>query len=100
MYSKHVVCNYSLTCIIASTILLDLYQVFSDVQFEVQFGFHIKHSTTLLLLMEWTLISIDDSLLLLLIVCSVIDFVEAFNSVCHQRLLLKLEAFGVHGSTL
>ena len=98
MYSKHVVCNYSLTRIIASTILLDLYQLLSD----VQFGFHIKRSTTLLLLSavndwEWTLISIDDSLL---IVCSVIDFAKTFDSACHQRLLLKLEAFGVHGSTL
>ena len=105
---KHLVCNYrpiSLTCIIVKVLeriifnkfytLLESHQVLSD----AQFGFRVKRSTTSLLLTavnDWALhlnnqLSTHRAFL---------DFAKAFDSVPHQRLLLKLEAFGVHGSML
>jgi len=58
-----------------------------------QFGFHKGYSTSHLLLQvvhDWakTLNSRSSSH------CLLLDFAEAFNSVPHQHLLLKLEYFG------
>ena len=106
--NKHLVSNYrpiSLTCIIVKVLeriifnkfytLLESHQVLND----AQFGFRTKRSTTSLLLS-----AVDDwaSHLnkRLTTHCVFLDFAKAFDSVPHQRLLLKLKAFGVHGTML
>ena len=64
-----------------------------------QYGFRIKRSTTDLLLTaihDWA-----DSLNNRLSThCVLIDFAKAFDSVSHERLLLKLQAYGVSGLLL
>ena len=106
--NKHLVCNYrpiSLTCIVVKVLeriifkkfysLLESHQLLSD----AQFGFHVKQSTTSLLLSavnDWAS-HLNNRLSTH---CVFLDFAKAFYSVPHQRLLLKLEAFGIHGSML
>ena len=106
--NEHLVSNYrpiSLTCIIVKVLeriifnkfytLLESHQVLND----AQFGFRTKRSTTSLLLS-----AVDDwaSHLnkQLTTHCVFLNFAKAFDSVPHQRLLLKLKAFGVHGTML
>ena len=64
-----------------------------------QFGFRIKHSTTAFLLTaihDWAEMLNNR----LSTHCVFIDFAKVFDSVPHERLLLKLQAYGVGGSLL
>ncbi len=64
-----------------------------------QFGFRIKHSTAALLMTaihDWAE-TLNNRLSTH---CVFIDFAKAFDSVPHERLLLKLQAYGVGGSLL
>ena len=64
---------------------------------EQQHGFLAKHSTCTNLLEalnEWTL-SLDVSTS---VAVAYIDFSRAFDSVCHSKLLAKLESFGISGN--
>ena len=64
-----------------------------------QYGFRIKRSTTDLLLTaihDWAE-ALNNRLSTH---CVLIDFAKAFDSVPHERLLLKLQAYGVSGSLL
>jgi len=106
--NKHLVSNYrpiSLTCILVKVLeriifnklysLLECHEVLND----AQFGFRKKRSTTSLLLSavnDWASYLNKR----LSTHCVFLDFAKAFDSVPHQRLLLKLEAYGIHGSLL
>ena len=106
--NKHRVCNYrpiSLTCILVKVLeriifnklysLLESHQVLCN----AQFGFTKKRSTTSLLLSavnDWAF-NLNAKLS---IHCVSLDFAKAFDSVPHQRLLLKLKAYGINGSML
>ena len=64
-----------------------------------QFGFRIKHSTATLLMTaihDWAE-TLNNRLSTH---CVFIDFAKAFDSVPRERLLLKLQAYGVGGSLL
>ena len=105
---KHCVANYrpiSLTCILCKVLekiihrklysLLESHHVLSD----AQFGFRAKLSTVSLLLSvvhDWA----DTLNHRLSTHCIFIDFAKAFDSVPHERLLLKLEAIGITGALL
>ena len=88
---KQLPSNYhpiSLTCIISN-----------DVISNSQYGFRINCYTTTLLLTtihDWAE-ALNNPLSTH---CVLIDFAKAFDSVPHGRLLLKLQALGVHGSLL
>ena len=76
-------------------LLLESHQVLSD----AQFGFRKKRSTTSLLLSainDWA----SNLNSRLSTHCVLLDFAKAFDSVPHQRLLLKLKAYGINGSML
>ena len=64
-----------------------------------QFGFRAKRSTTSLLVD-----AVDDWSLCLeqrgTVHCLLLDFAKAFDSVPHERLLLKLSSLGIHGNLL
>ena len=64
-----------------------------------QHGFLERHSTETQLLdtlSEWTGV-LDNHLL---VDCIFIDFKKAFDSVCHNKLLIKLAAYGISGNLL
>ena len=64
-----------------------------------QHGFLECHSTETQLietLNEWTL-ALDKHML---VDCVFIDFKKAFDSVCHNKLLIKLAAYGINGNLL
>ena len=64
-----------------------------------QFGFHNKWPTVSLLLSavhDWCKCLEDQSS----VHCLFLDFAKAFDSVPHERLLLKLEALGISGTLL
>ena len=66
---------------------------------ESQFGFHKKQSTVSLLLSaihDWCKCLDDRSS----VYCLFLDFAKAFDSMPHERLLLKLEALGISGMWL
>ena len=66
---------------------------------DAQFGFRKKRSTTSLLLSavhDWAS-NLNNRLTTH---CIFIDFAKAFDSVPHQRLLMKLKAYGIDGSML
>ena len=105
---KQLPSNYrpiSLTCIICKILekfihrklyaLLESNNVLSN----SQYGFRTNRSTTTLLLTtihDWAE-ALNNRLSTH---CVLIDFAKAFDSVPHGRLLLKLQALGVHGSLL
>ena len=106
---KHCVATYrpiSLTCILYKVLekiihhklyysLLESHHVLSD----AQFGFRAKRTTVSLLLSvvhDWA----DTLNHRLSTHCIFIDFAKAFDSVPHERLLLKLEAIGITGALL
>ena len=71
----------------------------NHVLFDSQYGFRIKRSTTALLVMainDWA----EALNKRLSTHCVFIDFAKAFDSVPHERLLLKLQAYGICGSLL
>ena len=106
--NKHRVGNYrpiSLTCILVKVLeriifnklysLLESHKVLNN----AQFGFRRKRSTTTLLLSavnDWAF-ALNNRLSTH---CVFLDFAKAFDSVPHQRLLLKLKAYGINGSML
>ena len=95
----------SLTCILCKVlekiIHRQLYALLESnhVLFDSQYGFRIKRSTTALLVMainDWA----EALNKRLSTHCVFIDFAKAFDSVPHERLLLKLQAYGICGSLL
>jgi len=99
--SKQHVANYrpiSLTSVVCKTLIHHkLYRLLESnhVLCDSQFGFRANRSTTYLLLatmQDWakTLNDHQGSH------CVFKDYAKAFDSVPHERLLLKLEVYGVH----
>ena len=75
--------------------LLESHKVLND----AQFGFRQKRSTTSLLLSavhDWAF-NLNERLSTH---CVFLDFAKAFDSVPHNRLLLKLKAYGIRGTLL
>ena len=106
--NKHVPSNYrpiSLTSIVVKTMERIIHSELTstlgshNLNSVYQFGFHKNHSTTHLLLEavhDWAraLEYCDDSH------CLCLDFAKTFDSLPHQRLLLKLQTLEVSGQLL